>query len=492
MNAGPGGLYVGLDLGTSGLKAVALSASGEIVARASAGYPTSRPRPGAAEQDPAGWIAAVEQAAAALAPDAPPGRWLAAGLSAMIPTLVTADAAGYPAGPAITWEDSRAEDHAARLRAAVGGAALYRLTGQILDGRYLLPMFLRLHGAEPGRAAATRTLLGAKDYLFWSLTGEAVTDPSTATGFGGYGLHAGDWDPDILAAVASLAGGHLPALPRVLPSSAVRPLRTRVAASLGCARIPVCVGAADSVLGALGLGARSPGQVAYVAGTSTVILGVAGEPRLDPLHRFLVTPMAEPGRWGQEMDLLATGSALRWLAALFGLEESDVIALAAEVDPADGPVMLPYLSPGEQGALWDPALRGTITGLTLGHDRRHLARGLVNGIVLESRRCLTVLEEAGQNGTDLLVAGGSAAADAFRADLADATGRRVIVPGGQEADYSAVGAALLAASASGVAIRAEPGPDGAARVVRQPDPARSAVWDRLWARHERARNAYRS
>ena len=497
MNADPGGLYLGLDLGTSGLKAIALSASGEVVARASADYPTIRPGPGAAEQDPAGWIAALEQAAALLAADAPPGRWRAAGLSAMIPTLVTADAAGHPTGHAITWEDSRAEDHAARLRAAVDGAALYQLTGQRVDGRYLLPMFLRLHGSEPDRAAATRTLLGAKDYLFWWLTGEAVTDPSTATGFGAYRLRAGEWDAGVLAAVAPLAGGHLPDLPPVVPSSFTRPLRADLAARFGCRPIPVCAGAADSVLGALGLGARDPGQVAYIAGTSTAILGVADEPRLDPLRRFLVTPMAEPGRWGQEMDLLATGSALRWLAALMGLAESDVIALAGEVEPGEAPVVLPYLSPGEQGALWDPALRGTITGLTLGHDRRHVARGLVNGIVLESRRCLTVLEEAGQprgsqqRAGELLVAGGSAAAEAFRADLADATGRRVIMPGDQESDYSALGAGLLAARACGFAIPAWRAPGGAAR-VSHPHPERSAVWDRLWAEHERTRNACRS
>ncbi|HEX6932182.1 MAG TPA: FGGY family carbohydrate kinase [Streptosporangiaceae bacterium] len=498
-NHDSGGLYLGLDLGTSGLKAIALAASGEVVARADAGYPTSRPGPGAAEQDPARWIAAVGQAAAVLAADAPPDRWRAIGLSAMIPTLVTADDAGHPTGPAITWEDSRADDQATSLRAITGAAALYQRTGQWVDGRYLLPMYLRLHGREPDRAAATRRLLGAKDYLFWWLTGDAVTDPSTATGFGAYDLLAGDWDGAILAAVASLAGGRLPALPRVQPSFAVMPLREQVAASLGCPRIPVCVGAADSVLGALGLGARSPGQVAYVAGTSTVILGVASGPRLDPHHRFLVTPMAEPGLWGQEMDLLATGSSLRWLAGLLGtdqagntLDESAVIALAAGVDPAEGPVMLPYLSPGEQGALWDPALRGTIAGLTLGHGRRHLARGLVNGIVLESRRCLAVLEEpgqhgAGQHGTDLLVAGGSAASAAFRADLADATGRRVIRPDGHHADFSARGAALLAARATG--HRLPVAQANAAASVTEPDPRRAAAWDLAWTEHERVRRA---
>jgi xylulokinase len=456
----------------------------------------------------------VELAAGRLAADASPRRWQAIGLSAMIPTLVTVDAGGEPVGPAITWQDGRAEDQASRLRDAGGSEqrgvdALYQVTGQWVDGRYLLPMFLRLKEAEPARAAATRRLLAAKDYLFWWLTGQAATDPSTATGSGTYSLRDGGWDAGILAAAAAM-DGPLPGMPPILPSSAAKPLRAEAAARLGCAQVPVYVGAADSVLGALGLGVRTPGQVAYIAGTSTVILGVAGEPRLDPGHRFLVTPMAEPGLWGLEMDLLATGSALRWLAGLLGdLDESGVIALAAQVDPADAPAMLPYLSPGEQGALWDPMLRGTITGLTLGHDRRHLARALVNGIVLESRRCVAVLEEAGsgKSTADLVVAGGSAAEAAFRADLANATGRRVIMPGetglvphgvtrgAQSADFSARGAALLAARGAGqpLPIRsAVPEADPPARrrtEISDPDAGLAAVWDRLWTEHERARRA---
>jgi len=417
----------------------------------------------------------------------------------MIPTLVTAGADGQPTGPAITWEDSRAEDQADRLREVFGAAAgtpgddaLWLITGQRVDGRYLLPMFMRLASADPGRAGATRALLGAKDYLLWWLTGHGATDPSTATGFGCFGLEASDWDPDVLAAAEDTVGGRLPALPPVLPATATRTLRADLAARLGCGQIPVCVGAADSVLGALGLGARSPGQIAYVAGTSTVILGVTDKMMLDPWRRYLVTPLAQAGRWGLEMDLLATGSALRWLADLMGggLDEAGVIALAAQVDPADAPVVLPYLSPGEQGALWDPALRGTFVGLNLGHDRRHLARGLVNGIVLESRRSLAVLEESGRFGGDVLVAGGSAATAAFRADLADATGRRVILPSGRDTGSSARGAALLAAAASGLPV---PPPDSEPEaMISEADPDRAAIWEILWNRHERARRSIRA
>lgn len=503
----PADVYIGLDLGTSALKGIALGASGAVIARGSSGYPTSRPAAQAAEQEPQDWITAVEKVTTQLAAHATQDRWRAIGLSAMLPTLVTTGADGAPLGPAITWADGRAQAQAEQLRERCGADDLYRTTGQWVDGRYLLPMFLRLAETEPARAAATTTLLGAKDYLFGVLTGRVATDPSSAAGFGCYQLETGRWDGEVLAA----AGRKLPALPALRPSTATGPLRAEAAAWLGCGQIPVCLGAADSVLGALGLGVRMPGQIAYVAGTSTVILGITDRLLLDPRHRFLVTPLAEPGLWGLEMDLLATGSAMRWLAGLLGdgLDEQALVTLAAGTAPADAPVVLPYLGPGEQGALWDPLLHGTVAGLTFDHGRQHLARGLLNGIVLESRRCLAVLDEIGSFGAELHVAGGSAAEPSFRADLADATRRRVIMPGGRDTEFSARGAALLAAQSVGQPLpgtgtgrsgaedgsaqdsRAEDSRAGgsgrAAAAVSEPDAGRAAAWDVLWTSHERAR-----
>jgi xylulokinase len=471
-------IYIGLDLGTSGLKAVALSASGAIIARGSAAYPTRRPAVGACEQDTGDWRRATEQVAAQLAEIIPARRWRAIGLSGMIPTLVTLGPDGQPNGPAVTWQDSRADDLGEEFRDRCGAAGLYRLTGQWVDGRYLLPMFGRIARADPARAAATAVIASAKDYLFAWLTGELATDPSTATGYGCYELETGRWSTACLP--------H-PGLPIVRPGTSSSPLRADLAARLGCAPIPVVLGAADSVLGALGLGVRDPGQVAYIAGTSTVILGVTGRLVLDPAHRFLVTPMAEPGRWGVEMDLLATGSAITWLAGLLGsgLTAAGLVELAASTDPAKAPVLLPYLSPGEQGALWDPLLRGAVVGLDLSHRREHLARALVNGIVLESRRCLAVLDETGGFGRTVEVAGASAADPSFRTDLADATRRVVSMPRDDDTDHSARGAALIAALATDGGW-----PDGAfpaAGLTAEPDEARAKAWDELWTAHETAR-----
>ncbi len=508
-------VYLGLDLGTSGLKAVALSASGAILARAAAAYPTHQPAAGAYEQDPGDWLRAVEQATARLAEAVPVGRWRAIGLSGMLPTLVTLGLDGQPTGRAITWQDGRADDLGDDFRERCG-PDLYRLTGQWVDGRYLLPMFDRIAQADPVRAAATTAIVSAKDYLFAWLTGELATDPSTASGYGCYELETGQWNAAALSAAGLGHGSQAarsseahgskahgseaarssgPRLPAVWPSAASRPLRAEAAARLGCPPVPVVLGAADSVLGALGLGVREPGQVAYIAGTSTVILGIADRLILDPAHRFLVTPLAEPGRWGIEMDLLATGSAISWLAGLFGgsLTAAGLIELAAGTDPSRAPVLLPYLSPGEQGALWDPLLHGAVVGLDLSHGREHLARALVNGIILESRRCLAVLGETCGSGRPVRVAGGSAADPSFRADLADATRRPVSMPRHDDSDHSARGAALLAALATsgdwpdGAFPAATATAEQAAAATAEPDEGRAKLWDELWAAHEAAR-----
>jgi len=493
-----GDVYLGLDLGTSGLKAVALTTSGEILGRGSAAYPTHRPGAGACEQDTADWQRSVERVIAQLGEVIPARRWRGIGLSGMIPTLVTLGPDGLPNGPAITWQDSRADDLGEEFRERYGAAELYRLTGQWVDGRYLLPMFSRIARADAARAAATAAIASAKDYLFAWLTGELATDPSTAAGYGCYELETGRWSATALAAAGVAPGTRSagapapgargkPGLPAVWPSATSRPLRPEMSARLGCGPVPVVLGAADSVLGALGLGVREPGQVAYIAGTSSVILGITDQLVLDPAHRFLVTPLAEAGRWGVEMDLLATGSAITWLAGLLGgdLTAAGLVELAASTAPADAPVLLPYLSPGEQGALWDPLLRGAVVGLDLTHGREHLARALVNGIVLESRRCLAVLDETCGASRAIEVAGGSAADSSFRTDLADATGRPVSMPRDDDTDHSARGAALIAALA--VDGRWPDGAFPAAGLAAAPDEARAKVWDGLWAGHESAR-----
>ena len=489
-------VYVGLDLGTSSLKAVAVDAGGSAVAAASSAYETHRPEPGAAEQDPQDWFRAVRIVVAELRAQVPSARWAGVGLSAMIPTLLPTDVRGEPFGRAITWQDGRAERYGELLRTTFGGARLYELTGQWVDGRYLVPMswwLAETHRRSTGTARGQR-ILGAKDYLFGWLTGAPATDPSTAAGYGCYDLVEGAWSTELLAVAPSLL---MASLPPVLPSTTARPLTAGRAADLGLpAGLPVVLGAADSVLGAYGLGVTEPGDVAYLAGTSTVVLGVSPELVRDHRHRYLVTPLGVGSGWGLEMDLLSTGAAVEWLANVTGatVDVAGLLALADTVDPAASnlPVFLPYLAPGEQGALWDPALTGAVTGLDLSHGRAELARALVNGILVESRRCLSVLETA-SGGAGTVRLAGRTTGGRFAQDLADASGRPVVRAGsGPRADRaSALGAALLAR----LAVSYEPGSsmeDGAAEAVAAPDRARAAAWASIADRHDAVLRAVRA
>ncbi len=479
------GLFIGLDLGTSSLKAVALGGDGRAVAEVRETYDTARPGPGRAEQDPADWAAAARSALAALAAAAPAALWRGIGLSGMIPTLATLDERLRPVGAAFTWEDCRAQTEAAEIVARAGEAELYARTGQPLDGRYLLPMYAWIRRHDRGRAARAAALAGAKDYLFAWLTGELLTDPSTATGYGCFDLEDGVWLPDV-AALAGIgvpgAGPHAPVLPAVAPSTQTRPLLPGLARELGLPPgLPVCVGAADSVLAAEALGAVAPGSVAYVWGTSTVIIGAAAELTLDPQRRCLVTPLAIAG-WAAEMDLVSTGAAVAWLARLLGFGaggQAEVFAAAASARDGLLPAALPFVGVGEQGALWDNDVRGTFVGLDLSHGPGDAARAMLDGIVLESRRCLARLRDLGLPPGDVRVAW-RGADTWFCQRLADASGRRVLVGDPAEAS-SAAGAARLAAAAVGARLPA-PGAHG---LRLEPDAGRARAWDRRWAEYER-------
>ena len=477
-------VYIGLDLGTSSLKGVALDADGRAFASDREPYETARTGPGRAEQDPQSWTEAAKAVLSRLAAAVPPESWRAIGLSGMIPTIVTLDEDRLPTGPAFTWEDSRAHTEAADIVRGEGARETYEQTGQPLDGRYLLPMFAWMRRHDPARAARTATLLGAKDYLFAWLTGQVLTDPSTATGYGCYGLETGTWLPDLAAAAGvTPAGGRAgrPGLPPVVPSAETRPMLQELAAALNLpAGLHICAGAADSVLAAEALGAVHPGTVAYVWGTSTVILGASTELTLDPDRRCLATPLAMEG-WGVEMDLVSTGAAVAWLARLLGFGpggQAHVVAAASTAKDGGVPIALPFVGVGEQGALWDNDVRGTLFGLDLSHGPADVARAVLDGVILESRRCLARLEDLGLPAGEVRVAW-RGADPWFCQRLADATGRPVLV-GDPVETSSAAGAARLAA----VAADADLPPAGSADARYEPDPAQAAVWDRRRIEYE--------
>ncbi len=434
---------LGIDLGTSALKLVAVSRDGRVIATARATYATISTAEGQAEQDPEHWLKALSVAAKKIRSHLGKKALIeAVALTGQMPTLVVMVGSKTrrhkPVARAITWQDSRADRWAServdnRLR-----RDFYLKTGVLIDGRYLAPMF-QFHYRSKSREA--NLILSAKDFLFHALTGQAATDPSTASGYGLYNLRTKAWDPEL----CNFWGIPVEQLPCVKSSSFSAPLSERGSRLLRCKpSTPVVLGCADSVAGAHALsgGPADSHTATVLTGSSTVILKCDAQPRWDKQNRFLVTPLALDGAYGREADLLASGSAREWAAGVLGrIDKKSVWKLAYDVAPgADGVLFAPFLAGGEQGILWNPSLRGTISGLTLSHDAAQIVRALLEGMCSEIRRCLEVLEEEAPL-SSVRLAGWMAEVPQQSQLLADVLGRTVHAF--RLSSASAVGAALL-------------------------------------------------
>jgi xylulokinase len=432
-------MTLGIDLGTSAVKVAAVRADGTPAGEGAADFETYSTAPLEAEQSPDDWLCATSAAMRALAGEmnASDADWArhvgAIGLTGQLPTLVVLGRDG-PIARAITWKDGRADAWAAER---IARADHYARTGMPIDGRYLAPMW-QFHLAR--RAAEVRRILSAKDYLLYALTGLELTEPSTAAGYGVFDLATGAFAEDL----CRFWGLPASLLPGVRPSSSLAgPLSARGVELLGLpASIPVSTGAADSACAAYAMAGLDERCVSVSFGSSAVIFGASSARRLDSNARYLLTPHVEAGWYGREMDLLASGTGYRWLSELFSWQEGEIDRSAARAPlGAHGLVFAPYLGGGEQGALWNPRLRGAIWGLDLTHSRADIARAYLEGVFYEVRRCIEVLAESAA--VESVWVGGRVVNEPSSVQmLSDVLGR----PVGCARDRSpaAVGAAILA------------------------------------------------
>lgn len=426
---------LGIDLGTSAVKCVALAPDGAVAAFAQAAFPIIRDSPGQAEQHPAAWLTATASAIAAITRDLD-ADIAAIGLTGQLPTLVCLDG-DEALRLAITWMDSRADEWAATVLDDALKQRIYERTGMPIDGRYLAPMVRYHHANSTGIGG----ILSAKDYLCFALTGQRVTDPSTAAGYGVYDFARRAWDRE-LCDIWQLDPALLPEIKRA--NSIAGPLSEAAAHRFGLmSGIPVHVGCADSVASAYAIAGLEEGVVCVTTGSSTIIMDSVRAPVPDRRRRYLLTPHALDGAFGREMDLLSTGSSHRWLSELFGWGDEEIDRRAAGSEPgARGLFFAPYLAGGEQGALWNHNLRGVLHGMTVQNTAGDIARAYLEGIHFEIRRCIDVLAETSPV-RRIVVAGHAAEHKATLQMLADILGRPVAAYRG--ASPSAIGAAMLAA-----------------------------------------------
>src|SRR5918997_1562848 len=447
-------MLLGLDLGTSSLKALLLDEGGAPLGEGSASYAVRAPRPGWAESSPEDWWAAVLEAK-----DAAVGRRgaevTALGLSGQMHGVVLADKLGLPLRPAVLWADARSGTELAayrRLEEDRGG----RLANPPAVGM-AGPSLLWLRDHVPDTYTSARWALQPKDWLRMRLTGEAATEPSDASATLLYDLLADDW----AYAVAEDLGRRAALLAPLVPSASVAvTLEGEAAGVLGLPEgLPVAAGAADPAAAMLGTGLLRPGPVQLTVGTGGQVVTPRREPETDPHARTHLYRAALPGLWYSMAAVQNAGLALEWVRKVLGVSWKDVYEEALAVPPGSGGVtFLPYLS-GERTPRFDPGARGAWTGFGLDHTRGHLLRAALEGVAFALREALEALEDLGTIAPELRLAGGGTRGDSgepWRHLLADVLGRPLwLLPDEISSVASARGAAFLAGLASGVYPTAE-------------------------------------
>ncbi|MCW3038348.1 MAG: xylulokinase [Solirubrobacterales bacterium] len=434
---------IGLDVGTSSVKGIAIDEAGTVLRIAERGYPLSTPHPGWAEQDPEDWVRAAVAVLEELDGDQADGI----GLAGQMHGLVALDEDDRPLRPAILWNDGRTQAQCDEIEALVGRDRLLSLTGNRALAGFTAPKLLWLREHEPEVYARIRHVLLPKDYVRLRLCGELATDVSDASGTLLFDVAAREWSAELVATL-----GIDPSwLPVALESVAVSG-RTP-------AGVPVAAGAGDQAAGALGVGVVREtgvgGGVSVVLGTSGVVFAARDAYACDPdgaVHAFC---HAVPDAWHVMGVMLSAAGSLAWLqtVAAPGVSNDAQLAEAAAWDPgAEGLLFAPYLA-GERTPHADPAARGMFAGLTLRHDRGALVRAVVEGVAFALADGLDRVAALGARPTVARVSGGGARSRLWLqivASVLDLTLERTAVDEG-----AAYGAALLGGVAGGVYPSAE-------------------------------------
>jgi xylulokinase len=448
---------VGLDVGTTGVKALAITPDGEVVASAEEAYSLSTPHPGWAEQDPEDWWRASESALARLG--AEKGR---VGLSGQMHGLVCLDERGEVLRPAILWNDQRTAAECAEIEERVGLERLIALTGNRALTGFTAPKLLWLRRHEPDVYARIHRIVLPKDYVRLRLTGAWAIDAADASGTLLFDVANRRWSEEVLEVL------EIPVewLPPVSESTEI-------------------AGAGDQQAAALGVGVLAPGTVSVVLGTSGVVLAALPEYAHDAEARVHAFCHAAPALWEAMGVMLNAAGALRWFRDALAPDASfdDLTAEAERCDAgADGVVFLPYLQ-GERTPHADPGATASFSGLSLRHDRGALARAVLEGVAYGLRDSLELLRELGVTPTTGRASGGGARSRLWLeiiASVLDLPLERTVVDEG-----SAYGAALLAGVADDTFDSAE---DAVAACVRtretvEPNRAWASAYAEGYARY---------
>lgn len=470
---------IGIDVGTSGTRVLAVTTEGRLVAEATRPHELLTPRPGWTEQHPAEWWEACRGALAEVASALGDEEVVGLGLAGQMHGSVFLDSAGEVIRPALLWNDQRTASQCDDITERVGEQRLLELAGNPALTGFQAPKVLWLAQEEPEAWGRVASVLLPKDYVRFMLTGERATDASDASGTLLLDVRERDWSAEILDALEIPRSW----LPEVFEGPAVTStLRDEVADELGLPRgLPVAAGGGDNASAAVGVGVVREGSVSTSIGTSGVIFAHRDAFTPDPSGRVHAFCHAVPGAWHLMAVTLSAGGSLSWWRDRWDAGFGELVDEASAIEPgAEGLVFLPYLT-GERSPHLDPHARGAFVGLTVRHSRAHMTRAVMEGVAFSMRDGLEVMRGLGTPDDDMRAVGGGARSPlwlALQADVYGRTVRRTEVDEGP-----AYGAALLAGVAAGAfADVAEASEQVRLRgEVTEPDGARAARYDELYA-----------
>jgi xylulokinase len=452
---------LGIDVSTTGAKALLIDEQGTVVASHTTEYPLSTPKPLWSEQDPADWWnGACASIQAALSEAQVAGEAVTAiGLTGQMHGLVMLDKSDHVLRPAILWNDQRTGAQCAAITAKVGGLErLLQLTGnQVLPG-FTAPKIVWVRENEPEVYERTTHILLPKDYVRFRLTGEFATEVSDASGMLLLDVARRRWSKDMLQAL-DIPEAWLPVCTESDQVSG------RISASAAQATglkagTPVVGGGGDQAAQAVGSGIVHAGVISVTSGTSGVVFAHSDQYAFEAQGRLHAFCHAVPGKWHFMGVMLSAGGSFRWLrdsigdlekaaARLTGEDPYDVLTREAALAPAgsEGLLFLPYLT-GERTPYPDPQARGAFVGLTLRHGKAHLIRSVLEGVSFGLRDSLELIKSLGVPITQVRASGGGARSPLWRQIQADVFGSELVLVNITEG--AAYGAALLAGVGGGL------------------------------------------
>jgi xylulokinase len=474
---------IGLDVGTTGVKAVAVAPDGTVLARAEHGYPLSTPQVGWSEQDPEDWW----QAAEAALTEVSAGQHVdGIGLSGQMHGLVALDEHDGVVRPAILWNDQRTAAECEEIEGRIGIGRLIELTGNRALTGFTAPKLLWLRRHEPDAYARITRICLPKDYVRLRLTGEWATDVADASGTLLLDVARRRWSQDVLDALEIPAAWLPPLFESPDSAGSVTPSDDQSQGSLaGLRGVPVAAGAGDCAAAALGVGIDRPGPLSVVLGTSGVVFATLPAYRPEPEARVHTFCHAVPGAWHAMGVMLSAAGSLQWFHDRLAPDASfdALVDEAVRWSPgADGLTFLPYLA-GERTPHADPSARGAFVGLSLHHDRGALVRAVLEGVAFGLRDSLELLRELGADTGVARVSGGGARGGEWLRIVAAVLGIALETTVSEEG--SAYGAALLGGVAGGLFADVH---DAVARCVRvseriEPDLALHDTYETLYTRY---------